>query len=245
MPNIQKTEGIILATRPFKESSLFANFYTHKFGKIRTIAKGCRRPKSKMCGALEPFVRDEIIFYKRESKDLYTLSDAVVIDDFEPVRRSVRKVAAALTLCEFIDKTSPAEDPDEKTYSLLLNFLEVIAKAEETELRAIVYLYLLRGMEHAGLRPHLADCVRCRTTCDRTGVKTNFSIAAGGIVCDRHFDDTVVSLRTETLTALRQVGDRKKITVTRSALEEIERLVPRYIEYHFDGLRMNTLKHLR
>jgi len=245
VPNIQKTEGIILATRPFKESSLIASFFTRKFGKIKTIAKGCRRPKSKMCGALEPFVRDEIIFYKRETKDLYTLSDAVIISDFGPIRSSVRKVAAAQTLCEFINKASPAEEPDEKIYSLLVNFLEVVAKAEEAGLKAIVYLYLMRGMEHAGLRPHLADCVRCRTECGRDGTKASFSIAAGGIVCGRHFDDTVVSLRPETLTVLRQHGDRKKVTVTRAALEEIEQLVPRYIEYHLDGLSMNTLKHLR
>lgn len=245
MPNIQKTEAVILATRPFKESSLIASVYTRNFGKVKIIAKGCRRPKSKMCGALEPFTRDEIIFYQRETKDLYTLSDAVIIDEFAPIRGSVRKFAAAQTLCEFIDKTSPAEVPDDKVYAMLINFLEVVASAQEDALKAIVYLYLIRGMDHAGLRPHLADCVRCRTECGRDEDKTSFSIAAGGIVCDRHFDDSVVSLRPETLAVLRQVIERKKITITRSALEEIEKLVPRYIEHHLDGLRMNTLKHLR
>ena len=244
MPNIQKTEGIILTTRPFKESSLIASFFTRKFGKIKIIAKGCRRPKSKMCGALEPFARDEIIFYKREAKDLYTLSDAVILNAFTPIRMSVRKVAAAQTLCEFTDKTSPSEEPDEKTYTLLVNFLEVVAHAEETSLKTLAYFYLLRGMGHAGLRPHLADCVRCRAECGGAGEKSSFSLAAGGLVCDRHFDDTVISLRPETVAVLRRAYDNRKVTVTWSALEEIERLVPRYIEYHMDGLSLNSLKHL-
>jgi DNA repair protein RecO (recombination protein O) len=244
VPNIQKTEGIILTTRPFKESSLIVSLFTRRFGKIKIIAKGCRRPKSKICGALEPFARDEIIFYKREAKDLYTLSDAVVINAYAPIRMSVRKVAAAQTLCEFTDKTSPSEEPDEKTYALLVNFLEVVANAGEPSLKTLAYFYLLRGMGHAGLRPHLADCVRCRVECDGAGEKLNFSLAAGGVVCDRHFDDTVISIRPETIAVLRQAYGNRKVTVTRSALEEIERLVPRYIEYHMDGLTLNSLKHL-
>lgn len=244
MPNIQKTEGIILATRPFKESSLIASFFTRRFGKIRIIAKGCRRPKSKMCGALEPFARDEIIFYKREAKDLYTLSDAVILNAFTPIRTSVRKVAAAQALCEFIDKTSPSEEPDEKTYGLLVNFLDVTAQAEEPSLRALVYYYLLRGMDLAGLRPHLADCVRCHAECGGKGERSSFSIAAGGLVCDRHFDDTVIPLRPETVTVLRRVYGQSKVTVSRSALDEMECLVPRYIEFHMDGLSLNSLKHL-
>jgi DNA repair protein RecO (recombination protein O) len=244
MANIQKTEGIILRTRPFKESSLIASVFTRKFGKIKIIAKGCRRPKSKMCGTLEPFASDEIIFYKREAKDLYTLSDAATINEFMPIRMSVRKIAAAQTLCEFIDKTSPAEEADEKVYALLLNFLKIVADAEESTLKAIAYLYLLRGTAHAGHRPHLENCVRCHAELTRTGEKSYFSLAGGGVVCDRHFDDTVVLLRPETIAVLQQAFNTKKIIFTRTALEEIERLVPRYIEYHLDGLSLNSLKHL-
>ena len=66
MANIIKTEGFVLKTMLFKESSLIASIFTKKFGKIKVLAKGVRRPKSKLCGALELFNLDEIIFYKRE-----------------------------------------------------------------------------------------------------------------------------------------------------------------------------------
>ncbi|MCK4452894.1 DNA repair protein RecO, partial [candidate division WOR-3 bacterium] len=124
MANIIKTEGFVLKTMLFKESSLIASIFTKKFGKIKVLAKGVRRPKSKLCGALELFNLDEIIFYKRELKELYTLSDAVVIDDFEKVRAHPRKVNAGMVLCEFFEKTLPLEEIDSHAYTLLLNFLK-------------------------------------------------------------------------------------------------------------------------
>lgn len=244
MADIQKTAGIILSTRPFKESSLIASVFTRRFGKIRVIAKGCRRPKSKFCGALEPFAKDDIIFYKREARDLYTLSDAVIVEDYPDIRKSVLKVTAAQTLCEFFDKVSPAEEPDEKGYGLLASFLNAVNEADEKNLKAVTYLYLLRGMGHAGVKPHLADCVRCREPITGKNEKLFFSLAGGGVVCERHYDDTAVTLRPETIALLRQAYDRHKLVITRAVLEEIEQFVPRYIEYYLDGLILNALKHL-
>jgi len=244
MANIQKTFGIILSTIPFKESSLICSIFTKNYGKIKIIAKGARRPKSKLCGTLEPFSLDEIIFYKREFKEIYTLSDAVIIDNFEKIRAYMKKVNAAEILCEFLDKTLPAEEPDERTYSLLLNFLKRLQEVEESSIKASTLYHLFGALTLTGVKPHLDDCIRCHQKIESASDKINFSLNEGGIVCDKHFDDTVVLLSSEAIDALRKTYEDKVVNTKEDILNELENFITAYLYYHLNGLVLNSLKHL-
>lgn len=244
MAVIQKTAGIILSKRPFKESSLIVSILTRKFGRIKVVAKGCRRPRSKFCGALEVFSRDEIIFYHRELKDLYTLSDAVVIDGYPGIRGSLARVTAAQVMCEFMDKTLPAGAPDDGAYALLSEFLGKTAAGDEGSLRAIVMVFLARGLALTGLAPHLADCVRCRARIPEQAPAVNFSVQAGGIVCDAHQEEATLTIRSGTVEALRCIYGRRRVTVSPAIVDELLGIIPAYIAAHLSGLTLNSLKQL-
>ena len=245
MANIIKTKGIILNTQPFKESSLIASILTNKFGKIKVLAKGVRRPKSKICGALEPFSLDDIIFYKRESKEIYNLSDAEIIQSYEKIRCNLEKVNAAMVLCEFFNKTLPSEEYDEHSFGLLFNFLEELENAEESTIRSLTFRYLIKVLVGAGVRPHLENCVRCQQEIKWGDKKFDFSISAGGLVCDKHFDDTVIFMSNKTINALKQIYNNENIEIDESSLGELEKFFPDYLYYHLNNLKLNSLGHLR
>jgi len=245
MANIIKTKGIVLNTKPFKESSLIASILTNRCGKIKVLAKGVRRPKSKICGALEPFNLDEIIFYKRESKEIYNLSDAGIIECFEEIRGYPKKVNAAMVLCEFFDKTLPAEEDDDHSFIFLLNFLRKLQDIDESTVRHFVFYYLLKALSGAGVRPHLEDCVRCHKTIKYDNKKIDFSIGAGGVVCDTHFDDTVVFLNNKTINTLEQIYNDKTIQIDSDSFDEIEKFITDYLYYHLNNLTLNSLKYLK
>lgn len=244
MANIIKTEGFVLKTMLFKESSLIASIFTKKFGKIKVLAKGVRRPKSKFCGALELFNLDEIIFYKRELKDLYTLSDAVVIDDFEEVRAYPKKVNAGMVLCEFFEKTLPLEEIDSYAYTLLLNFLKELQDIDVAATKPLTFYYLLKTLSGAGVRPHFENCVRCHGPIKYDNKNVDFSIGAGGVVCDSHFDDTVVFLSNKTVNTLRRIYKDEDTEMCKESISEIETFIPDYLYYHLNNLVLNSLKHL-
>ncbi len=245
MAKIAKTKGIVLKTIPFKESSLFASVLTEYYGKIKVLAKGCRRPKSKLCGALEPFNLDEIIFYKRESKEIYTLSDASILNDFEKIRQYPQKVNAALVLCEFFEKGMPAEERDERSFNLLLRFLKELQSTDESSVKAVMYYYLLSVLAIAGVRPHLENCVRCHGDIRYSNKKTDFSVSAGGMVCDKHYDDTVIFLSNETINTLKQIYSEHAMRMDKDSLSEIEKLVPDFIYWHMNNLVLHSLKQLK
>lgn len=244
MAHIIKTRGFILNTVPFKESSMFVSLLTARDGKVRLIARGVRRPKSRLCGALERFSLDEIIYYRRESKDVYTLSDAVVIEGYDTIRSRPESVNAALVLCEFFDKTLPPEEPQTHAFSLLHDYLATLTATPEQMVKGTAYAYLLRALTGAGVRPQIDNCVRCHEPISYNGKKVDFSIGAGGIVCERDFDDTVVFMHRDTLNALYGVYNDETIAMSPQAVADIARLLPGFLRYHLDGLSLNSLKHL-
>lgn len=245
MANIIKTQGFVLKTSPFKESSLFASILTKRYGKIKVLAKGVRRPKSKLCGTLEPFSFDDIIFYKREFKEIYTLSDAVIIDSFEEIRNHPKKVNAAMVLCEFFEKTLPAEERSDNSFTLLLNFLKELQKTDIDATKALVFYYLLQALSGAGVRPHLENCVRCHQPIRYDNKKIDFSIGAGGVVCEKDYDDTVVFLNNDTINILKQIYSNRDIQMDRNSFTEIEKFIPDYLYYHLNNLVLNSLKYLK
>jgi DNA repair protein RecO (recombination protein O) len=244
MANIIKTHGFVLNTIPFKESSMFVSLLTKQNGKVKLIAKGVRRPKSRMCGALERFSLDEIIYYRRESKEVYTLSDAVVIQGFDAIRARPEKVNAALVLCEFFDKTLPPEEPHTHAFLLLQDFLAVLTAAGEQQTKSTTYAFLLRALPDAGVPPRIDSCVRCHAPIRYNNKKVDFSIGAGGVVCERDFDDTVVFMHHDTLNVLDSIYKDRAVVMTDQTVADLARLIPDYLYYHLDGLNLNSLKHL-
>lgn len=245
MANIVKCRGLVLKTFPFKESSLIVSILSDRLGKIKLLVKGVRRPKSRICGAMEPFNLDEIIFHKREYKEIYNLSDAAVIDDYEDIRRKPRMVNAALVMCEFYEKTLPSEERDSQAFALLLSFLKKLRCADESAVRALVVSQLLRAFSGVGIMPHLDDCVRCRGSVGGNNRKIDFSIASGGVVCSKHHDDTVMLLSPRTIDALKGIYRRKKTSLDRDSLNEIESILTDYMYVHLSNLNLNSLKHLK
>ena len=245
MANIIKCRGFVLKTFPFKESSLIVSILSNRVGKVKLMVKGVRRPKSRICGAMEPFNLDEIIFHKREFKEMYNLSDAVVIDSFEEIRKEPRRVNAALVLCEFYEKTLPSEEADGHAFSSLLTFLNRLRSAEAAAIRPLVISYLLKAFSGAGVMPHLDDCVRCHGTVGGRNRKVDFSVASGGVVCSKHHDDTVMLLSPQTVRTMKGVYNSGKTPVSQDSLEEIESILTDYMYVHLGNLNLNSLKHLK
>jgi DNA repair protein RecO len=193
---------------------------------------------------MEPFNFDELIFYKREFKEIYNLSDAVVIDGFEQIRNDPQRVNAALVLCEFYNKTLPAEEPDHKAFSLFMDFMKNLKRVASPVVRSVALTFLFRAFSGAGVMPHLENCVRCHKPIQHNG-KVDFSISGGGIVCDEHYDDTVIFLSTPTIDALKNINATAHPYIEGSSLDEIESFIADYIYVHLNNLRLNALKQLR
>jgi len=105
----ERAEGIVLRRQPVTESSLIVTWYTREFGKLKTMAKGARRPRGPFQGKIDLFYRDEIVFLPSRRSDLHLLHDCFLEDPHASLRQSVASLAAASYACELVELATERE----------------------------------------------------------------------------------------------------------------------------------------
>jgi len=178
--SIHRTHAVILRTRKLRESSKIVIFFTRDYGKISAVARGSLKPKSKFGSSLELFTRSAIIFYKKENRDLHTLSHSEVLSPYENLRKDVIKVAYASVVGEMIERLLPAEEPNRNLYNLLTETLKQIDLANRNQLEVILSSYELKLLHLIGYGPQLGACIGCGR---RINEGAWFGLILGGLLC--------------------------------------------------------------
>ncbi len=178
--SIHRTHGIVLRTRKFRESSKIIVFFTRRYGKISAIAKGSLKPKSKFGSSLELFTRSSLIFYRKENRDLHTLSHSEILNANKNIGNDVVKLAYASAATEMVERLVPNEEQNETLYELLDAILNQIGVAERNQLELILASYTLKMLHAVGYGPELAACVRCGKD---LGDEVWFGLHSGGALC--------------------------------------------------------------
>jgi len=104
--SITKTEAIVLKSMKFGDTSKIATLYTKDHGKIKVIAKGIRKPKSRLAGALQTLSHIQIVFYRKRTSEIYLLSQSETIKSYQSLYKDLNRyvfACAALELLNLID----------------------------------------------------------------------------------------------------------------------------------------------
>src|SRR2546426_1009405 len=101
-----KTPAIVLKSRKWGDADRIVTYFTLKHGKVRGVARGARRMKSRFGGTLEPFVYCDLVLYEKPGDSLYRVSQTDVREAFHPLRSSLETIAGAARV-----KREPARCP--------------------------------------------------------------------------------------------------------------------------------------
>jgi len=195
MRRIVRSEAICLRVQDYHESSKLVIFFTLERGKVNCLAKGARRLRSKFGAALDIFAQSRIIYYLRETRDLYTLSDAELVHSFSGLANGPERFLAAEQMAEFVLRTIQAHDPSPQLYRLLLNYLSTLESLPPlpspapdsplpTPCAALVCSFLLKAASFLGFRPELRRCLICQRPIESPR-PAFFDTSRGGIICPR------------------------------------------------------------
>jgi DNA repair protein RecO (recombination protein O) len=122
----ERAEAIVLRLHPVTESSLIVTWFTRECGKLKTMAKGARRPKSPFRGKIDLFYHDEILFLRSKRSDLHLLHDCFQENPHAKLRDSVETLAAASYISELADLATELEDPNPKLFDVLGKTLDAL-----------------------------------------------------------------------------------------------------------------------
>ncbi len=153
------TPAILLRRTRFSDTSLIITWFTLDHGKLKTIAKGALRPKSRFAGALDLFYACEISFSRSAKSDLHTLREASVLESREQLRREYGRVSLAAYFVELLDLATEPDHPMPELYDLLaraFGYLDTRSANRKALLHFESELAKFLGVQQPGITPIMA-----------------------------------------------------------------------------------------
>jgi DNA repair protein RecO (recombination protein O) len=147
----ERAEGVVLRRQLVTESSLIVTWFTREFGKLKTMAKGARRPKGPFQGKIDLFYHDEILFLRSKQSDLHLLHDCFLENPHKKIRDSVESLTAASYTGEMVDLATEVEDPNPKLFDLLTATLDALEVQRGRS--AVIIWFELRLLSAVGWAP--------------------------------------------------------------------------------------------
>ena len=120
------------------ESSLIVTWFTEEHGKLKTVAKGARRPKSSFAGRLDLFYLAEITYSRSRQSELHGLREVIVKNSREGLRLQYARTQMAAYFVELVEMTTEFEQPVPEVYDLLRRALDFLDKNDPTR-RAMLH----------------------------------------------------------------------------------------------------------
>ena len=174
---IRHDQGIVLRSFPFGEADKVVVLLSPNNGKLRTVAKGIRKTKSRFGGRLETFCHVDLVLY--EGRNLDTITQVEMIEPFHSLRADLDRVVAAGAMTEVADAVAQENETSVRLFLLVQRGLRALDAGPAHP--DLVSSFLLKAAETIGVAPALDRCAGC----GRTDDLRRFSFAAGGVLCER------------------------------------------------------------
>lgn len=236
MPPVN-VQAIVLRRRPLGEADKVLTLFTREMGKLSAIAKGARKPTSKLAGATETCVRAR--FHLAQGKTFWIVTQASIERARARLHRLLFHAAAAMYACELVDRLLEESVPDEELFDLFSAALDELETSEHPMWTLCLFENAL--MLQQGYTPVLDTCTRCGAPID--GEQIVFQPQAGGALCAscaRTATETVKLSRLAWLTwRVLNAGGQVDFPAEPAA-GELEYAVHLHLRYHLDREMKST-----
>jgi DNA repair protein RecO (recombination protein O) len=171
---LYRDQGVVLRTIRLGESDRIITFVTQAHGKVRAVAKGVRKTKSKFGARLEPLSHASLLLYQGRELDIVTQAES--LDHFRTIREDLDRMGDAMNLLEAVDQVVQEREPNPRLYQMLVGALQALA-ARRSPTLVPGFFWKLLSLE--GAHPLLEECAGCGSD----GPLVAFDLLEGGALC--------------------------------------------------------------
>ena len=232
---LYRTKAIVLRSIKLSETDKLVTFMTEHFGKVKCVARGARKIKSRFAGSLEPMSYVHLIYFGKENQQLYSLNNADIIQSFQIVRENFQKMFTGIYLNELIDAMIPEAQDEKLIFQLLLDSLNAVQN--QSNLETLCRMFEIRLLSLSGHKPELNHCTVCKTATVNGWI--GFSYIRRGIICSHcmHKASAEIKFTTGTLNYLRKlltldINCSGRLKFPRGMDAELEKVTHRLILSH-------------
>lgn len=151
----ERSSGIILRIRPLTETSLIVQWLTPDLGRIATVAKGARRPKSPFRGKVDLFFEADFSFARSRRSELHNLREVVLRDMHGELRKDLGWIQQASYAAAFIEQATESETPIPEIHDLMAELLQHLPR--RAPVPRTIFAFELRLLQLLGLQPDFSE----------------------------------------------------------------------------------------
>ena len=230
--HLYREQGVVLRTYKLGEADRIVVLLTQGEGKVRAVAKGVRKTKSRFGGRLEPFSHVDLSLYRGRELDIIT--QAELVDPFRFLRQDYDRVMAGAAMLEAVDQVAQEREAAVRVFLLLVRALRAL-DGDPGDPSAVLDAFLLKLMAVEGYRPVLTECAGC----GRQAELRAFSATRGGALCAscRNGGESLLDPGTVPLLSHLLGEDMERAAATKPrpvARREAANVIKSYVEYHLD-----------
>ena len=241
---LYRVEGLVLRSRELGEADRVVTLFTRTEGKVRAVARGSRRPRSRLMGATQPFCHGRYLLLS--GRELDTISQAELVGHgLRPLREDLTRMTLASLTAELVDALVEERAASEPLFEVLLATWQELASQGEAKLETALWWFELRLLDLLGYGPALDACAGCGRPLGQERVV--FSPREGGSLCARcrERDPLAPALSGRAralLVRLRQssVRDLAAPGLEPAEVEQVRRALDAFLEYRLPG-RLHSL----
>lgn len=179
-PRSYRVTAVVLRHADWGEADRLVTLFTREQGKVRAVAKGARRIRSRKAGHLEPFT--QVSLQLARGRDLPIITQADTLEPYLPIRDDLLLTGYAAYVLELLDRFTYEETTESATpFRLLVETLGRIAFEPDPWLA--VRSYEMRLLDTLGFRPQLFQCANCQR--EILPEDQFLSPLSGGVICPR------------------------------------------------------------
>jgi DNA repair protein RecO (recombination protein O) len=169
---VRRVAAIVLRTYRVGEADKIVVFFTLEMGKVRGIAKGARRARSRFGGSLEIGTEIELTFFEKEGRELSSVDRCdIVRSRFSQLGDPILATTLGY-ITDLADAFLPERETNKRIYRLLRAAIGALSSPETAETQARYFeAWLLRL---SGVYPLRRNCPSCRKPLHALGAWFSF-----------------------------------------------------------------------
>lgn len=217
---------------PIGEADRIITVYTPYIGKLKAVARGVRKPTSKISGHLEPMTYLTMMIANGRTLDI--ISQVETLNSFPNLRKDLKLISKAIYMADLIDNFSSENESNPTMFQI---FLETLESLQIGEGEILLRFFEMKLLENQGYLPELYSCVSCNNTLEP---ETNlFNHSYGGIMCISCFKDGPSDkhpISVNALKVLRHIHknsyqDIRRVQLSKQLANELSKLLSFYIRH--------------
>ncbi len=231
-PRTYQTEAIIIKKTKLGEADRILTLYTPHLGKIQAVARGVRRPKSKLAGHLELLTYSLVSLARGRNLDVITGSQT--IKSFLPLKSDLWLTSCALYVTELVNQFTADHIENSPLFQLMLETMEQLCQVGNKELT--LRYFELHLLNEVGYRPQLQQCVSCQLPLEPT--TNSFCPSSGGMLCPNCSPSQPLtyplSVNAQKVLRLLQSSDyntASRLKIDAALSHELEKTLSSYLKY--------------